>query len=163
MKENNTLDESQVYEIGYHVFPSIPEEKLGEVASKLGHAINANGGSIISEEFPKIRALSYEIKKRIEAKVSKFSKAYFGWIKFEMPSTAVSKIKEEAQNNGDILRFIIVKTARENTMSVLKAPMVSRENSKEEAPKAPQEKTESSEAEIDRSIDELLVDEKIIN
>jgi ribosomal protein S6 len=162
MKEENNLDEFQVYEVGFHILPNVPEEKLPEVVSKLAGGIAKEGGNIISEEFPKIRALSYDVQKRVETKYLSFSKAYFGWIKFEMIPASVEAFKKEIERNGDILRFIIVKTARENTMSFIKPPMVGRENKKEEiVKKAPKEKVEASEEEIDKSIDELLVNESV--
>ncbi len=156
------LEKSQIYEVGFHILPTVPEEKLQEVILKLEDSINKNGGTIISQEFPKIRALSYEIKRRVETKYSSFNKAYFGWIKFETPLTSIGKIEEEIKNNDNILRFIIVKTIRENTMHVFKPSMISRENNKEEITKvskdaAVQEKVEVSEEEIDKSIEELLV------
>ena len=163
MKEKgDILDEEQIYEVGFHILSTVPEEKLQEIVSKLENSITQNGGTVISEEFPKIRILSYEIKKRIETKISSFSKAYFGWIKFEIPRASISKIKEEIKNSQNILRFIIIKTVRENTMHTPKLPATMRSNNVEET-KAPKgqpmqaEKTEVSEAEIDKSIDELLV------
>lgn len=159
--EENTKNEKtcQVYEIGFHILPTIPEEKIQETVSKLVGLINQNGGGVISEEFPKMRALSYEIKKRVETKVSSFDKAYFGWIKFEAAPDAVVKIKKEISNDGNILRFIIIKTVRENTIQIFKSSIsISKEGNKGEI-KAPREKTEISEEEIDKSIDELLVNE----
>jgi ribosomal protein S6 len=162
MKEENNLDELQVYEVSFHILPTVPEEKLPEVVSKLAGSIAKDGGSIISEEFPKIRALAYDVKKRVETKYLSFSKAYFGWIKFEMIPAAVEAFKKEIEKNEDILRFIIVKTVRENTMSSIKPPTVGRENNKEEiAKKVPKEKVEVSEEQIDKSIDELLVNESV--
>jgi ribosomal protein S6 len=105
-----------------------------------------------------MRILSYEIKKRVETKYLSFNKAYFGWIKFEILPASVDKIGKEIKNNENILRFIMVKTVRENTMHTFRPPMVSRENNREEIIKAPKKKTEISEAEIDKSIDELLVE-----
>lgn len=162
-KEEN-LEKSQVYEVGFHILPTVPEEKLQEVVLKLEDLINKNGGTIISQEFPKIRALSYEIKKRVETKYLSFNKAYFGWIKFEILPVLIDKIEKEIKNNDNVLRFIIVKTVKENTMHIFKSPVVNKENIKEEIAKIPknvnvQEKVEMSEEEMDKSIDELLVTE----
>ncbi len=155
-------DSSQIYEIGFHILPTVPEEKLQTVVLRLTDSITKNGGVVISEEFPKMRALSYEIKKRVEAKYLSFNKAYFGWIKFEISPVSIGKIEEELKNYDDILRFIIVKTVRENTMHAFKPLMVNRENNRGEIARVfknavAQEKTEISEEEIDKSIDELLV------
>lgn len=160
-KEEN-LEKSQVYEAGFHILPTVPEEKLQEVVLGLENSINKNDGTIISQEFPKIRALSYEIKRKVEAKYLSFNKAYFGWIKFETIPTSIDKIEKELKSSNNILRFIIVKTIKENTMYTFnKSPLINRENNKEETIRvskdvAVREKVEVSEEELDKSIDELL-------
>ena len=165
MKEKNEiLGEEQIYELGFHILPTVPEEKLQGVVSRLEDSITENKGSIISEEFPKMRVLSYEIKKRVETKYLAFDKAYFGWVKFETLPDSIDKIKKDIESNQDILRSIIVKTVKENTIHTPKSPIIMRENNIEEI-KIPKyepiraEKAEISEAEIDKSIDELLVNE----
>ncbi len=158
-EKSDVLDDNQVYEVGFHILPTVPEEKISEIVSKLTDLINKNGGSIISEEFPKIRNLSYEIKKRVETKYLSFSKAYFGWVKFEMLSASIDKVDNEMKSNENILRFIIVKTIRENTMHTFKSPIINKENNREEIIKLPKEKVEISEEEIDKSIDELVIDQ----
>jgi ribosomal protein S6 len=168
MKEKEEiLEDNQIYEVGFHILSTIPEEKLQEVVSKLEHSITQNGGLIISEEFPKMRILSYEIKKRVETKNVSFNKAYFGWIKFEIEAAVVGKIKEDIANNENVLRFIIIKTVKENTMQAFKSPMLAKENNRDETPKvskdvsAQTEKVEISEEEIDKSIDELVIDQTL--
>jgi ribosomal protein S6 len=144
----------------------VPEEKVQSVVAKITEIINKNDGVIISEDFPKLRNLAYEIKKRVETKYLRFNKAYFGWIKFESLGSVVLKIKKEIENNQDILRFIIVKTVRENTIyspkfSAAKNTTESEVKSVESS--VSEEKVEISEEEIDKSIDELLDEEKIEN
>lgn len=149
MKEENTS--TKIYELGFHILPTVPEEKLAEAVLGLEECINKNGGTIISSEFPKLKILSYDIKKREETKYLSFSKAYFGWVKFEIDSAAIGKIDKEVSENKSVLRFIIVKTVKENTISskIIPAKEV-------QAPKPVGEKIEISEEEIDRSIDELV-------
>ena len=167
MKEKVNSDESQVYEVGFHILPTVPEEKVSEELSAIEDVISKNGGSVIAQDLPKMRALAYDITKMIDTKYLSFSKAYFGWVKFEIEREAVSKIKNALDVNPNILRFIIVKTVKENTLHIPKAPMISKNTVEEsKAPKVEDEtveKVEISEEEIDKSIDELLVDEKVEN
>jgi len=154
--------EEQIYEIGFHILPTVPEEKLPEAVLKLKDLITQSGGTVLAEDFPKMKILAYEIKKRIEAKYLSFNKAYFGWIKFEVPHVSIDKIEKEIKNNSDILRFIIVRTVRENTMHTPKPPTMIRGNNLEGVETSPDqsvpaEKIEISEAEMDKSIDELLI------
>lgn len=158
MSEIKNNDNSLVYEVGYHLVPTIPEENLAEAVSKVVESINKNGGSIVSEEFPKIRSLSYEVKKRVETKYLAFNKAYFGWIKFETDPPSILQIEKEIKNNENILRFLIIKTVRENTLHTPKIPIFKKEDSQREARVEERlEKPKASEEEIDKSIDELLV------
>lgn len=163
-EKNDILEEGQIYELGFHVLPTVPEEKLQEVVSKLDGFIAQNGGQILSAEFPRMRGLSYDIKKRVDTKYLNFDKAYFGWIKFEAPRISVDKIEKGVKDDKNILRFIIIKTVKENTMHIPKSPVMVRSNATEET-KVPAdktvEKTEVSEAEIDKSIDELVIDQTL--
>lgn len=158
MEEKNNA-ETKIYEIGYHILPSVEESGVGQVVSQVGKLVTENGGSIISEDFPKMRNLSYEVGKRMDTKHLSFNKAYFGWIKFEMPSANMRKIKEGMEGNENILRFLIVKTVRESTVNIYRAPITTREGAEEmKARKETTEKPEASEEEIDKSIDELVIE-----
>jgi ribosomal protein S6 len=163
MKEKeDVLDEAMVYEVGFHILPNISDEELQAAVSKIRDTITANDGVIFADEFPRMKDLAYEIKKRVETKYLNFNKAFFGWMKFEALSSAVNKIKEQLDSNKSVLRFIIVKTVKENTMHTPKAPVTMRSEADGvpiSSPAEPVEKTEVSEAEIDKSIDELLVSE----
>jgi ribosomal protein S6 len=164
MKEKDEyVDEGQIYEVGFHILPSVSEEELQTTVTKLRDTITANDGVIFADEFPKMRDLAYEIKKRVETKYLRYNKAYFGWMKFEMLTSAIGEMKKQFENNKNVLRFIIVKTVRENTMHTPKAP-VSRATAPTDEVKivnqiVPEEKVEVSEADIDKSIDELLVED----
>jgi ribosomal protein S6 len=164
MKEKDeNVEEGQIYEVGFHILPTLAEEKLPEIVVRIKDVITNNGGEVISDDFPKQKVLAYEIKKRIDTKYVRFNRSYFGSVKFEILSGEVEKIKKEMESNGDILRFIIVKTVRENTMYTPKYQSMSRGNVEEKVAKSevvePVEKVEISEEEIDKSIDELLVNE----
>ncbi len=167
MKEDISED-VQVYEVGFHLLSTVPEEKLGEIVSNIQGLITKNGGSIISEEFPKMRTLAYEIKKKIDIKYMTFNKAYFGWVKFETTPTLVGKIDESMESNKDILRHIVVKTVKENTMEAFKASVLNKE-SKEEKRSIPTvekpsvEKVEVSKEELDKSIDDLIIETRLNN
>lgn len=156
---NKDLDNLRIYELGYHLLPTIAEESLGAEVSKLQSIISDNGGTIISEEFPQMRNLSFEMVKVSENKNIKFNKAYFGWIKFEIPGFSIGSISEKVTANPSVLRFIIVKTVKENTIYTPKIATISKKESKieESVGGAPVEK--ASPEEIDKSIDDLLVED----
>jgi len=162
MNETNNENDLMVYEIGYHLLPTIDEPDVPSQSLKVKSIIEENGGAIISEEMPKMIVLAYDISKNIDSKKHKFKKAYFGWVKFEIDPSLVSNIKSNIETLGSVLRFIIIKTVRENTLHVPKVPMFKKEsNDHEENDEEMVEKTKVSEEEIDKSIDELVTDQTL--
>ncbi len=149
--------EVDIYEVGYHLLPTISEDELSKEVAKIQTLLSENQANIISEEFPILLGLAYNISKKIETKYTNYQKAYFGWIKFEVSKSAIGDIDLKIKNNPSVLRHLIIKTVRENTMS----PVVKVQNAspmKKDNIDVPEVvKAEISEAEIDKSIDELVI------
>ncbi len=151
----------RIYEVSYHVLSTMPEEHLAEEASKIKEIIVSNGGIILSEEEPKLMTLAYAIDKVIANKRAWYESAFFGWVKFEAEPAAVAKLKKFLDENNNLLRSLIIKTVRENTMIkksllIAKKPLIGDEEKEKEAEKVeiPQE---INEAEIDKQIEDLVV------
>ncbi len=147
---------NSIYEVGYSLVPTLEESEVPEFASKIKAAIEGDGGAIISEETPTLRTLAYDISKSNASKNQKFNKAYFGWVKFEIEVPQIEKVKKALEAERDILRFIIVKTVRENTMF---HPKFSRPKKMDKASysEGTTEVKEVSEEEIDKSIEDLVI------
>lgn len=160
MNEINKENESSIYEVGFHLIPSIDESEVPAQASKVRSIIEENGGVIISEETPKMIVLAYNISKNINSKSQRFNKAYFGWIKFEADPSQINAIKSKVEGLENVLRFLIVKTVKENTLHTPKVPMFKKEIRDEKIEEST-EKHEVSEEEIDKSIDELVIDQNL--
>jgi ribosomal protein S6 len=160
--DNKDLGDTQIYELGFHLLPSVAEEELSKEVAKIHSVISELEGNLISEGVPSMRQLVYEITKKIGTKNTKFGKAYFGWIKFEMNRANSLLLKTKMDNMENVLRFIIVKTVRENTIHIPKVSSFKKENPKEEGVVelvVSPERAPVSDEEIDKSIDELLVKE----
>ncbi len=161
-KEEIVKDEavaSRVYELGYLLVPTITEETLGAEVNKLKSMIDAVGGIHIADEFPKNIPLAYDMQKVINNKNETFSQAHFGWMKFEVSPEAVIKLKSELDRVTEIIRFLLIKTVRENTLASRRTFSPRGEYAKR---KSPQTAAESSEApveinkeEVDKKIDEM--------
>jgi len=108
-------DGINVYEVGYLLLPSVPAEKVSAEADGLKALIEKNKGSIISDEFPKLRPLAYMMAKQIDGVRHKCTEGYFGWVKFEIESAALPVIKAALDTHPKMLRYLLVKTVRENT------------------------------------------------
>lgn len=108
---------SKVYELGYLLAPLIKEEDIGVSYGNLKELILSLGGEIIMEEIPKITNLAYSMRKVISNVRHKFSTAYFGWTKFTMDSEKVLELKKHLDLDPNFIRFLILKTVRENTIA----------------------------------------------
>jgi ribosomal protein S6 len=167
-KADGDSEELQVYEIGFHLLPSIPEEKLPEEVYAIKEVIEKNGGLFVSEDFPKQKVLTYKIYKKIGGQNKGFDTAYFGWIKFEINPSLISEIKSKIDSNDNLLRYLLVKTVKENTMfsPQSKNSTLKDESSEEEDADSGDNNSEDgessepvSEEEIDKGIDKLVGEE----
>ncbi len=169
-------NEEKIYEIGFHLISSIAEENVPAETAKIKAILDNEKAVIILEEAPKLRPLAYSIKKSFSGSYKTFDKAYFGFIKFELPEGGnIAEIDSSLKSNESVLRYIVVKTVRENTMYSPKISVFSDKEVKAKFPSARKEKiikTEKVEKvekvekaasieEIDKSIDELIDDNKI--
>lgn len=161
--ENDATD-TQVYELGYHLLGNMTDEEVSDEVSKIHALIEKNKGKVISEGLPELVDLSYEIAKRIETKNLRFNKAFFGWVKFEVEIAKILDVKSKMETAEKVLRFLLIKTVKENTMYTPKIAVfkkdVAKDDKEEIVSDVVVEKTPVSEALIDKSIDELLVNEK---
>lgn len=154
MAENQELDadkETHIYEVGFLLMPALAEEKLLQTFAAIKEVLVNNGAAIIGEGFPKSRPLAYPIKK--------FESAFFGWLKFESNSEALTTLREFLKNNSEVIRFLLVKTVRESAVATpvffgKPRSRLEKNSKKEETPVGPKMTT----AELDKTIEELVVE-----
>ena len=152
--------EEKIYEVGYHILSSVSEENILSEVEKIKAYLAKEKAIIISEEAPKLRPLAYSIKKAFGGTYKVFDKAYFGFIKFEFGEDGdVRNIDLGMKNNESVLRYLVIKTVRENTMYSPKITVYSDKDAKIKTFKV--EKTDKDEKpasieEIDKSIDALV-------
>ncbi len=163
--ENTTEHEDNgveltVYELGYHLVPTLSEDEIALRVGELQKGIAKLGGGIIADKLPEHFVLAYAMRKMTAGKWDNYDESFFGWIKFEAPALATGEWKQELEKNEAILRFLLIKTTREDPTIV---PLF---NKKEEllvdlekpleptAPTAPV--SEVSDAELDKQIEELV-------
>ena len=156
MSDEMTKD-MRVYELGYHLVPSIAPENVATEIAVFKDMITKMGGSIIAEEVAKEFSLAYEIRKTIANKKERFSTSYFGWVKFELDSESVLELKKSLDLNTKVIRFLIIKTVKENTLISKRVP---REYTKKRyTPKVDEAGVEVNAEEVDKKLDELLAKE----
>ena len=161
-KEIETKEEmaGRVYEIGYQLVSTLSEEEVPREVTVIKDVLEKLGAQVVSEEFPRLKPLAYSMRKYIAGKYQTFSSAYFGWIKFEAEPQAALALKKAADANEKILRYLIIKTVRENTMTVPRAPrMEAPKREWKEASAAPAvPSVPISEVDLDKSIEKLIAE-----
>ena len=139
-----------VYEIGFHLAPTLEEEGVFKVVTQIKKGLSSSGGELLSEENPKMIALSYEI--------GKFDKALFGWLKFQIAPSKIEAFKAFMEGQKEIIRFLIVKTDKENNIHYHKISMPKKEEMREvKEAEMHEEAKKTSVEEIDKSIEELII------
>lgn len=152
--------DKKVYEVGYLLVPRLSEEEIPGVYRGLKELIGKLGGEVVADDTPKIINLAYTMSKVIENIRNKFNTAYFGWTKFTMKPERVPELKKNLGLDVNFLRFLIIKTVKENTMASRR--FVSREGSTRPSKPFVAKRTEAEAAvpinkeEIDKEIEALV-------
>jgi ribosomal protein S6 len=150
---------SGVYEIGYLMIPTIAEENLALEVSDFKDWLADQGAVFISDEFPKLVELAYEMSRSINNKKQKFSYGYFGWVKFEVTPLQAQKIKKILDKNEKLIRYLLIKTVRGNTMSVKRSNHNRQEgNRRKDIPKEIKVVEKIDEENIDKEIEALVLE-----
>jgi ribosomal protein S6 len=162
--ETTTDSRVKVYEVGYLLIPTIPEEHLAAEVQNIKAIIEKNEGVFITEDFPKLRPLAYTMRKSATGQNLKFTNAYFGWIKFEVNPSMIPTVQVGLEKNLNLLRFMLIGTVRENTLytqRVVYRPAgegALATDKIEEGQEAEAPKEKMSEEEIDKTIENLVVE-----
>ncbi|OIO30418.1 hypothetical protein AUJ77_03145 [Candidatus Nomurabacteria bacterium CG1_02_43_90] len=107
--------EPRIYELGYHLIPTLAEEQIPAASGAVRGMIERISKDIIAEELPVFIDLAYQIVKTVEHKNKRFDEAYFGWIKFEAEPKGIAELEEGLKKDNNVLRYLVVKTLREDT------------------------------------------------
>ncbi|MDE2030873.1 MAG: 30S ribosomal protein S6 [Patescibacteria group bacterium] len=145
-----------VYEVGYIIVPTIAEENLGEEVTLFKDMFTEQGATFISDEYPKMMELAYEMSRSIANKKQKFSYGYFGWVKFECSTAQARIIKDLLDKNEKLVRYLMIKTVRESTLSP-KRPYKTEGVKRRSTTHKVEETGPINEETIDKEIDALIV------
>ena len=166
-KENkgNKGKDKKVYEIGYLLISSLPEEKVISEFEVLKNILSKKGADLIGEQAPELRPLSYTMIKKIGQSNQRFDKGYFGWFKFELEADSIEVVKKAFEENENMLRMLVINTVKENTYFGRKSQVAIPKHIENQtksiiepipAPVAEIRPIIASNEEIDRSIDAMV-------
>lgn len=157
MEENNKEDRQSIYEIGYLIATTIPEENIPMEADVLRKMITDTSAAMIAEEAPYHIDLSYTMRKKtVSGSYQKFDDAYFGWFKFEAGSGKVEAIKKAMELHPSVVRMLLITTVRENTYLGKRAPAILAKMASSVAQEKKEIVAPASIEEMDKSIDEMV-------
>ncbi len=121
---DETKDTSGVYEIGYHILPTLSEAEVTAAVKALAGTITKNGGEFVGDKAPEKMDLAYSIQKRIGGKLTSFDSAYFGWMAFEIGSSTLATVKAFLDTNDSVLRYILVSTSKDEVTAVMQGAVI---------------------------------------
>jgi ribosomal protein S6 len=150
------LGEKTIYEVGFHLISSMSEEEAGKEFNRIKACIEKEGGSFIAEDSPKSKPLAYALSRVVGGVKQKFTTSFFGWIKFEIEAPAIITIKKMFDLDEKVIRFLLIKTVRENTLAALRPVTHRPEEAKREKKVETGAKVEVNEVELDKQIDALV-------
>lgn len=116
MDIDTELREPRVYEIGYLMLPSLGADGVADAVNEIKAKLTAMGAEHISEGEAQHIDLAYEMVKIINNQNTFLNTAYFGWLKFAINPEAIAGINKMLDNRPEVLRFLLNKTTREDTM-----------------------------------------------
>jgi ribosomal protein S6 len=125
---NETTVDNRVYEISFIFDNKLDEGTALEKSNALKQSIATLGGSFISEETPYMRELAYEMIRVVNNVNVRFNEGYFGWIKFELDAEKVKEFEKPLKLDEELVRYIVVKTVRDNTVYTKRAPVIKAES-----------------------------------
>lgn len=159
LTQANSSNSQPVYEVGYHVVPTVGDEGVAAVVDSLKSALGA--AEIISDSFPQKIRFAYTVERATSGKREKYDDAYFGFIKFAIDREAIPALEEALRANRNILRFLLIETTREDVSAAPRRAVFSSDRLEGEVIQKPaqaEEKAEVSEEELDKSIDALVTE-----
>lgn len=125
---NHTEKDVRVYEFGYWLVPTIPEDGLETRVAELKEVLTSHGATFVAEENPYLREMAYQMCRVINNQNHYFTEGYFGWIKFETTPEEMLLIKQKFEGDEDVVRMMIIQTVRENTVYTKRPASLKRED-----------------------------------
>lgn len=148
--------DTKVYEVGYLLIPTVKEEDVAVLFGNMKDLVNTLGGSVIADEMPKMMQIAYPMTKVISNVRNKFTTAYFGWVKFTMESAGVLELKKKLDLDTNVLRFLITKTVKENTIAAKRFVRTDMHRKPEMKKEGDAEAMPINKEELDKEIDAMV-------
>lgn len=164
-EDTGEASEPRLYELGYHIVPTVAEESLGEEVTAMRDIVESNGGVIMKDAMPQYMQLAYEIAKEWAGARKRFKTAYFGWMQFTASPDSAEKIKKAVRAYKTVLRFLLIRAEEYEPVTSGRVSSLTQKgvaepsstnNTGGKPDKADARNSNVSEEELDKTIDELV-------
>lgn len=122
---------TRLYELGYLLIPTISESDIQTHVDALSKIVTDLGGTVTTATIPEYIDLAYTMEQRIASKLSKWSQAYFGSMKFELAPAQTDALKKALDGTAELIRYLLIKTDADN-MTIFKKPALAAKRATEE-------------------------------
>lgn len=155
--------EATVYEVGYHLLPSLSDDEVQAWVKDLTAFLKKQGADFVGEKMPEKIDLAYAIERRVEGRFQAVRSAYFGWVAFSLEPRSIAQVKKFMDMHQSVLRYLIVTTSVDEVKAVMEGkvlvPKAASSTDAIAAPKRAEEQSaEVSEVDLDKALDSI--DEK---
>lgn len=155
--EDSDIGESRIYELGFLLDGDIIEEAVSLEIQKIKDVVENGIFRFVSEGSPIKKELEYTVTVSRDGTKKNHDSAYFGWIKYEKDPQDIMKVQAELTKNPNIVRFIILKTIADDLVPYRAINRVETERA-EKRDDTPREPISISKEELDKTIEELVID-----
>ena len=107
----------KVYEVSFHLVPSVGKDKVSGVFERVRKIISEKG-EVLSEERPVLRDLAYTVRHTVrqrDGSYNRYDEAYFGSVKFRALRSAIAQVERALLGDEEVLRFLLLETVAEDT------------------------------------------------
>lgn len=108
MAKTDTNENITIYEVGFLLAPTIPEDQVKAIETDMHEQITDAGGDIVASQSPEMRELSYEIEVKDEGEKRQFSRGQFGWVQFNLKPHQVDDVEKIFITADDVIRHLLV-------------------------------------------------------
>ena len=156
--KSTSLDTHPIYEIGYHLVPTIAEADVAVAANKVRKMLGT--AEVIKDEAPRKLTLAYVIERPAAGRREKYAEAYFGFIKFATDKENINALEQALRANREVLRYLLVETVREDAQprrTVFTSDRLEGETIHKPKAAVEEKVAEVSEEELNKSIDAIVI------
>lgn len=111
------MNNTNTYELAFLALASLSDKEVADVQSTLSDAIASAGGQVVSLGDVHYIRLAYEMTKKVGSKNVRHNEAYFSWMKLSITTDAIAELDAAARSHDDILRYMIVSTESDDSLT----------------------------------------------